>query len=115
MSEVMVILSSDDSKAGRAARQELLAGVGKISQTYGQEVFIVEADAGQVSALQSRPGVVGIYQDAVPEDVTHDLDETAKMGIAAWNQRRQPSFSEGKRQRKGEGLSWGHPDFEREG
>lgn len=115
MSEIMILLSPDDPKASQAAREQLESGAGKILQSYGAGVVIVEAAPGFASTLKSHPGVVGIYQDEVPEDVTHDLDETAKMGVAAWNQRRQPSFNEAKRQRKGEGLSWGHPDFEREG
>ncbi|HZB44887.1 MAG TPA: hypothetical protein VE360_06575 [Pyrinomonadaceae bacterium] len=115
MSEVLIVLSSDDDEAGREARRELQSGGGRVTQNYGREVLIAEADAKLASALEAHPGVVGVYEDAVPADATRGLDETAKMGVAAWNERRKPSFREAKRQRKGEGLSWGHPDFEREG
>ena len=115
MSEMLVVLSSDDVKSSQQARRELVSGVGKITQAYGEEVLIVETDAGRASALESHPGVVGIYPDTVPDAVSDALDETGKMGVAAWNERRQPSYREAKQQRKGEGLSWGHPDYEKEG
>lgn len=115
MSEALVLLSSDDSEASGAVHRELLAGGGRVAQIYGQSVLIVEANSTLVSALESQHGVVGVYRDTVPADVIRDLDETAKLGVEAWNQRQQFSFGEAKRQRKGEGLSWGHSDFEREG
>jgi hypothetical protein len=115
MNEFLLLLSCETPDACDDAREKVESEGGKVSQTYGRSVLIVSADAGVASSLESHPGVVGVYRDAVPEDVTGDLDETGRLGVAAWNHRRQPSFDEAKRQRKGEGLSWDHPDFEREG
>ncbi len=113
MSEILVLLSSED--AGKDARRKLTSDGGEILHTYGRGALVADAGPDLISELESHPGVAGVYTDAVPDSVLGRLDETEKLGVAAWNQRRQPSFEEAKRQRKGEGLSWGHPDYEREG
>jgi hypothetical protein len=115
MSEFLILLSCEDTEACDDARRKLTSGGGRVTQTYGQSVVIADGDAALASELESHPGVIGVYQGSVPEDKTLELDETARLGVAAWNQRRRPSFTEAKRRRKGEGLSWGHPDFDREG
>jgi hypothetical protein len=115
MKETLVILNALDRKAAQAARQRLESGEGRVSQSYGTDVLITEIESDSMKSLKAHPGVVGIYEKAVPDEVTEGLDETGRMGVAAWNKRHTASYQQEKKQRKGEGLSWGHPDYEREG
>ena len=115
MEEALIVLAADDASAAEEAQREVQALGGRVTQVYGQGVFIIEGASESLSRLAALPGVVGFYHGTVPEEVPERLDETAQLGITAWNQRHTPSYQEAKRQRKGEGLSWDHPDFEREG
>lgn len=115
MSEVLIVLATDNPKAAQEARRELHARGGKATQSYGPNVLIADTDPEMATTLAMHPGIVGVFEDAVPSDISRSLDETAQLGIAGWNQRHHNSFQAAKRQRKGEGLSWGHPNYEREG
>ena len=115
MKEALVILNAANSSAARRARRHMQGEGYRISQSYGSDVFIAEIKSGSMESLKSHPGVAGVYKGSVPEEHIERLDETERMGVAAWNKRHSTSYQESKQERKGEGLSWGHPDFEREG
>jgi hypothetical protein len=78
-------------------------------------VLIVEAPPDAAASLAGDPAVSGVFEGAVPSALTQDLDETGKLGVAAWNERHSDAYAHAKKGRVGEGLSWDHPDFEKEG
>ena len=114
MSELLVLLQPDDSSDINAAQRKVTESGGEIKQSYGESVLIVDATSDTFDTLDSQPHM-SVFRGAVPEDVLAALDDTAKLGVAAWNERHSESFHKKKRERKGEGLSWDHPDYEREG
>lgn len=86
-------------------KQEIASRGGKVLHSYGPAVLVLEGDAGLVQSIGGQPGVLGVHTGLVEGDLPH-LDETGRMGIAAWNAALSRSFRDAKRQRKGEGLSW---------
>ena len=114
MEEVLVILAADNPAAAQAAREQVKASGGQIRQSYGRDVLIVEASPATRS-LSGHPGVLGVYEGKVPGEFSKRLDETGRLGVAAWNQRHTASFRAAKKRRKGEGLPWDHPGCEPEG
>ena len=112
MSELLILLkpSSDMNEVQR----EVTESGGQIKQSYGESVLIVDATSDTLDKLKSQPHI-DVFRATVPEDLLADLDDTAKLGVAAWNERHSESFRTKKRERKGEGLPWDHPDYEREG
>jgi hypothetical protein len=115
MTQVLFVLAHDNPEASREAREALQARGAIITQSYGTGVLIADADAELALTLTSHPGVVGVYIDAVPAEACQNLDETGRLGVAGWNQRHHDEFHAAKRQRKGEGKSWGDPEYEPEG
>ncbi|HEX8922553.1 MAG TPA: hypothetical protein VF766_13855 [Pyrinomonadaceae bacterium] len=115
MKEALVILNAADRSAARRAHEHIQSEGYHVSQSYGSDVLIAEIEPGSLESLRKHPGVVGVYKEAVPDEHVERLDETERMGIAAWNERHSASYQKAKQERKGEGLSWGHPNFEREG
>lgn len=119
MKEILFLLRDDEGDAAQEAVRELKSAGGRVSQSFGRGALVVSADEDEVAeavrALKTHPGVAGVYESSVPEDVLADLRESERLGASAWNERQKDEFREAKKQRKGEGLSWGHPDFEREG
>jgi hypothetical protein len=113
MAEVLIILKTDDPTA-HIVRQQIRDEIGAV-QSYGSHVFISTASLKKIQSLVSSPEIVGIYVGKVPETVMENLDETGRLGVAAWNERHTDSYRASKKQRKGEGLSWDHPDFDSEG
>jgi hypothetical protein len=114
MEERLVVLTADDPAAAQLAQRQL-ADTARIMQRYGPHVFVVEVAPELVEALQAPPGVIGIYEGTVPAELTSRLDETGRLGVAAWNERHTAGYHSAKRRRKGEGLPWDDPDFEPEG
>ena len=114
MSELLVLLKSDDSSDMMAVRRQVTESGGHIQQSYGENVLIVDATSDTLDALKSQPRV-SVFRETVPDEVLNDLEETAQLGVAAWNERQSESFRTSKSERKGEGLPWDHPDYEREG
>jgi hypothetical protein len=101
--------SSDDVHAWLAAIG------GRQLQTYGERALVVELpeDAAD-SAPTTAPGIVRVFAGPVPDDVG-DLDDTARLGVAAWNTRRSATFRRSREERRGEGRSWGDEEAEPEG
>ncbi len=115
MKEVLIVLAHDKPEAAQRAQQSLEATGTHIRQRYGRSVLIVEAAPDVIETLSAHHGVAGVYAGPVPEEFSQRLDETGQMGITAWNQRHSAAFQKAKQERKGEGLSWDHPDYEPEG
>lgn len=115
MDEVLVVLAHDSPRATKKTRQRLAAAGGQVRQQYGPEVLIVEAEPQVIETLEAVKGVAGVFAGAVPPEVAGKLDETGKLGVAAWNERRSDEFRQAKQERKGEGLAWDHPGYEPEG
>lgn len=112
MSELLVLVKPDASSD--AVQRKVAESGGEIKQSYGGSVLIVDASSDAVDTLESEAHV-SVFRETVPDDVLADLDETAKLGVAAWNERHSESFRKSKSERKGEGLPWDHPDYDREG
>ena len=115
MTEALVVLSPTDPSAAQAARHRASFGGVRVRQSYGPGVLIVEGSPDVTKDLEDSPGVTGVYTGRVPAESTQDLDEMGRLGVAAWNERHKESYRAAKRRRKGEGLSWDHPDYEPEG
>jgi len=115
MVEFLVVLSAENPSRAHAVRQKVEGAGGRIVQRYGHHVLIVEGPSEIVPSLDGREGIAGVFQGTVPDDVTENLDDTGRLGVAAWNTRHTAAYKDAKRERKGEGLAWDHPGFEPEG
>ncbi len=87
---------------------------GRPIQAYGDRVLVVELPDDAAVEAADASGIARIYRGPVPEDVS-DLDEVARIGVAAWNLRQSAAFQDARRTRVGEGRSWGDEDVEPEG
>jgi hypothetical protein len=114
MSELLVLLKPDASSDINTVQRKVTESGGQIKQSYGGSVLIVDASSDTVDTLESQAHV-SVFRETVPAEAVADLDETARLGVAAWNERHSESFRTSKRERKGEGLPWDHPDYDREG
>jgi hypothetical protein len=112
MTEMLLLLKE---QAPHTAIKKIESEGGRVLQQYGSNVLIVQADPHLESVLQDSPAVTGVYKGDVPVHAAEHLDMMGSMGVAAWNKRHTPAFVNAKASRPGAGLSWGHPDFEREG
>ena len=114
MEERLVILTTDDPTAARAAQRQIQADA-RVTQRYGPYVLILDIAPEHAQALETYPGVVGSFEDRVPDDFAGRLDEVGRLGVAAWNERHSAPYRAAKRQRRGEGRPWDDPDAEPEG
>jgi hypothetical protein len=115
MSEVLVVLNHVSPRAAQQVRKRMATTGGQVRQQYGPEVLIVEAEPEAIRALEAEHDVAGVFTGTVPEDLASQLDETGKLGVAAWNQRQSAEFQQAKQERHGEGLAWDDPGHEPEG
>lgn len=114
MSELLVLLKPGSASDIDAVRRKVADSGGQIKQSYGKRVLIVDATSDTHDTLKSH-SQMSVFRETVPDDVLEDLDDTAKLAVAAWNERHSESFRTKKRERKGEGLPWDHPDYDPEG
>ena len=100
LSEFLVILET------RSADEALvrLRAVANVTQVLPPRLAIVEAERETAARVARIEGVLGVYDDAVPE-VPPDLTPSERVFVSAWEARRQPKT------RPGEGLSWDAPGF----
>jgi hypothetical protein len=114
MPQILVVLKSEKSR--KRSGSTLIKSIrGRILQTYGPHVLIVEATTEQADSLKQQPDVLGVFEGQASDKLLGGLDETGKMGVAAWNERHTASFRAAKKKRKGEGMAWDHPDYDKEG
>jgi hypothetical protein len=104
MVERLVILAA--TMPADEARARLGAAGGQVLQAYGTRVWLVDLSAEGETHLADDPAILGVFAEPVPDD-TIALDETERVGIAAWNLRQTPSFRATRAARRGEGRSWG--------
>lgn len=81
-----------------------LRAVANVTQVLPPRLAIVQADRETTARAARIEGVLGVYDDAVPE-VPPDLTPSERVFVSAWEARRQPKT------RPGEGLSWDAPGF----
>jgi hypothetical protein len=106
MGEYLAVLAA--GAAGAEARRAI-GSRGRVRQSYGPRVLVFEAAPEVARRLAEHGGVRAIERGAVPSALADDLDETGRMGVAAWNQRHDPAFRAAKGERAGEGMSWDRP------
>jgi hypothetical protein len=78
-----------------------------ITQRLPPRLAIVEGDPDRLAALHGMPGVIGIFEGAVPETMLRQLNPTERLFAEAWAESRRP-----KSDRPGEGLPWDAEGFE---
>lgn len=100
--EQLVIL--DSGRSDERTRRAL--GRVRKSQEFSERVFVVEGDSGLIEALRALPGILTPAQLSPVTSAT--LSPTEKLSIDAWQSR----ASGEPKARPGEGLSWGHKDFQ---
>ena len=115
MGEAIVLFTSTDPVTTREVHQTMATLGVRITQMYGPSVIIIEDTANLASTLRAQQGVRGVFEESVPDELCQNLDHLGQLGVEAWNARHSASFQSAKKHRKGEGLSWGHADFERQG
>jgi hypothetical protein len=113
--EVLIVLAPAAGDAVHQVEDVIEATGGRLVQAYGARVCIAIVPSARIGALQEEPHVEGLYTGVAPQRPEGALEETARLGLAAWNARHETSFEQRKRARVGEGVPWDHPDFEREG
>jgi hypothetical protein len=95
--------------------QAWLADVGgRPLQTYGARAMVVELPERAAPGVVETPGIITIFDGAVPEELG-GLDDVARMGVAAWNLRQSADFRRSRQTRVGEGRSWGDEEAGPEG
>jgi hypothetical protein len=99
--ELLVLL--DPRRGGEALSQ--LQSVVSVTQMLPPRLALVRADPGATHRVTDIEGVLGVYDDAPPENPP-DLTPEERVFVSAWEARRQPKT------RRGEGLSWDAPGFQ---
>lgn len=112
--EILLLLAPAAGDAVEAVRERIESAGGRLVQSYGVRVCVVELPETKIAHFAQEPLIQRAFQGAVPDDHGLPLDETARLGVAAWNERHGAAFRRAKRTRVGEGLPWDHPSFERE-
>jgi hypothetical protein len=88
----------------RVADQALaqVRAVANVTQVLEPRLALVRADPEIAARVARVEGVLGVYEDAVPE-IPPDLTSSERTFVSAWEARRQPKT------RTGEGLPWDAP------
>jgi hypothetical protein len=107
--EALVLL---DAGAGASARAAV-ARHGRVVQSAGDRLLVVEAAGGSLDALASAvrelPGVTRVVTDPAHAATLGGLDAGEALFAEAWATRRA---SPPKGARRGEGLDWDTPGFQ---
>ena len=115
MKDVLIIFDVDEPSLVGIVQKLIEGNGGHVLQSYGQKVLVVEIPDELEVAISTQRGVLGVYPGNVPSEISGLLDEPGKLGVLAWNERNSSDFKAAKRHRKGDTLSWDHPDYEPEG
>jgi hypothetical protein len=114
MKSVFVVLGTVPRTSAQAVQDILETTGSRVTHRYGPRAMIIDAEPEVVKRLASHQGVVGVFEEAIPEEIASQLDAIGQVGAAAWSTRQQSAYQLAKRQRKGEGVAWDHPDYEKE-
>lgn len=103
--EQLFIVEDDrsDERTRRALRSV------RKSQEFSSRVFVAEGDPSAIATLERLPGVRTPGQ--LTADVSEALSPAERLSIDAWQSRAEAD----KKVRPGDGLSWGHKDFQAPG
>lgn len=87
-------------------RTRLILGRARKTQEFSHRVFVVEGEKALLDELRALPGVKTPAQlDAAEADA---LSASERLSIDAW----QARAAGPEKARRGDGMSWGHKDFE---
>jgi hypothetical protein len=111
--EVLVVLETP--AASSPAQRAVEDAGGHVIAMYGPRVWIAQVDRARSTRLGEAPEVRSVFEGLVPVEASTELDETGRLGIAAWNARHSAEHQRAKAARPGEGLAWDHEDAEPEG
>ncbi len=102
--EQLFIVEDDrsDERTRRALRDV------RKSQEFSARVFVAEGDPNAIEALGRSPGVLTPSQ--LSADAASALSPSERLSIDAWGDREAQAATP--KSRPGEGLSWGHGDFQ---
>jgi hypothetical protein len=110
--EVLIVTTVDTGIASQLP--ETVRSKAHVQQKLSNRLAIATIEPEQKAEIAAIPGVLGVFEGEVPAEELA-LSETEKLAIEAWNLRHSKQFKAQKESRRGEGLSWDHPGFEREG
>jgi len=79
----------------------------RVTQILPPRLAIVEGDPDRLTAIQSIPGIISIFEGRVPETTLLQLDPTERLFAEAWAESRRS-----KSDRVGDGLPWDAEGFE---
>jgi hypothetical protein len=104
--ELLVVLEPHDAQG----YQQTLADTAhaRVTQIASSRLVVLEAESSAISALAALPGVEGVYEAPVPDEVIKRFGESEALFVRAWQMRQQQSRGE----RRGEGLDWDAEGFE---
>jgi hypothetical protein len=102
--EYLVLL--DDSRA--AATLDDLRAAGHVAQVASPRLVLLTTDRHRSTELREHAGVVGVFADALPSEMTAGLNESEQLFADAWATRRNAASS---KRRSGEGLDWDDERF----
>ncbi len=100
MSTLLVVANDVGQVLDRLGRSATLV------QHLPPRLAIVESDEDARAALRTAPGVLGVGEPDLPDDVRARLTDTERLFVDAWVVGRQPKT------RRGEGLAWDAPGFQ---
>ena len=83
-----------------------LGGSVTLVQHLPPRLAVIESDDDARAALRTAPGVLGVGEPDLPDDVREQLTETEQVFVDAWVLGRRPKT------RPGDGLAWDAPGFE---
>jgi hypothetical protein len=101
---VLVVLH--DESAGRTATP--LQGQYRILSRLPPRILVVDPGEQASADLRREPGVLGVYEREVPDDLLARLRPEEQLFVRAWAQQ----ATQEQKVRPGEGLSWDAPGFE---
>jgi hypothetical protein len=103
--ELLVVLEPHDAQG----YQQTLANTAhaRVTQIASSRLVVLEAESSAISALAALPGVEGVYEAPVPDEVIERFGESEALFVRAWQMRQQP-----RGERRGEGLDWDTKGFE---
>ena len=98
--ELLVVLDRHDAQRHQQALAD--AANARVTQIASSRLVVLEAESSAISALAALPGVEGVYEAPVPDEVIERLEEPEALFARAWQMRQQRP----RRERRGEGLDW---------